>query len=267
MKHSRTQIVATLGPATHDKRIIHELIMHQVDVVRLNFSWGTHEDHAHYIKTVREVAVEEKRRIPIIQDLSGPRVQESSGHHFAGGAGEALTVKDLEDLKFGIAQGVEYVAMSYVGGADDIKKLKLVIKAMKGRAKVIAKIERQVAIDKFAEILKVSDAIMIARGDMGNEVPLEQIPFVEHDLIVACKKAKKPVITATQMLVSMVESPTPTRAEVTDIAYAIIAGSDAVMLSEETARGKYPVEAVSVMERVSVEAESHHVGKLRINRL
>jgi pyruvate kinase len=256
MRHSRAQIVATIGPATKDIATMRLLVEHQVDVVRLNFSWGTYAEHAHYIKTIRQAAEEAGRRIPIIQDLSGPRMQDVNGHHFGGGE-SILTAKDLADLDFGITQHVDYVAMSYVGSADDVRGLREEMKRRHVSIPIIAKIERKRALDNLAEIIKVSDAVMVARGDLGNEIPLEAIPFAQLRIIAACKKAKKPVITATQMMLSMVENPTPTRAEVSDVAYAILSGSDAVMLSEETARGKHPVEAVTMMERIVKEAERH----------
>jgi pyruvate kinase len=254
---SRAQIVATIGPATKDKDIVRQLVQHQMDVVRLNFSWGTHEEHAHYITTVREVAQEFNKVIPIIQDLSGPRIQSKDGHHVDPNALEILTDKDLKDLDFGLSQNVEYVCMSYVGTAHDVERLREEIAKRSSKAKVMAKVERQEGLDNIDAIIAAADAIMIGRGDLGQNIPIEQVPFAEQMIIAKCKAAKKPVITATQMLVSMVESLEPTRAEATDIAYAILLGSDAVMLSEETARGKHPVEAVTVMEKVVLEAEKH----------
>ena len=272
--NSKAQIVATIGPATKSREIIKEMIAHQMDAVRLNFSWGTYEEHAGYIKNIREDAKEAGKRIPIIQDLSGPRLQEKTGHEFNKQVQEITTEKDLADLKFGIEQGVDYVAMSFVGSASDILKLREKMKelapASSGRVgkviPIIAKIERKIALDNIDEIIKTADAIMIARGDLGNEIPLEQIPFIEKDIIEKCKKAKKPVIVATQMMFSMTENPLPTRAEVTDIAYAIINGADAVMLSEESATGHHPLEAVEMMEKGILEAEKH-LKKIEINPL
>lgn len=254
---SKAQIIATIGPATKGKEIIKEMIKHQMDAVRLNFSWGTYEEHAGYIKNVREDAKEAGKRIPIIQDLSGPRVQEKTGHEFKKGTEEIITAKDLADLKFGIEQGVDYVAMSFVGSANDILKLRGKMQEFGKVIPIIAKIERKIALDSIDEIIKTADAIMIARGDLGNEIPLEQIPFVEKDIIEKCKIAGKPVIVATQMMYSMIENPLPTRAEMTDIAYAILNGADAVMLSEESAVGKHPLEVVEMMEREILETEKH----------
>ncbi|MEI6581106.1 MAG: pyruvate kinase [bacterium] len=255
--NSKAQIIATIGPATKDKKIIKEMIEHQMDVVRLNFSWGTHEEHKEYIKNIREMAEEVGRKIPIIQDLSGPRIQEKSGHEFKKGSTEVITDKDLDDLKFGLEQGVDYVAMSFVGKAEDVSNLREQMKKFGRIVPIISKIERKVALENIDEIIKFTDAVMIARGDLGNEVPLEEIPFIEKDIITKCKIAKKPVIVATQMMFSMIENPLPTRAEVTDIAYAILNGADAVMLSDESANGKHPLEAVEMMERGILETEKH----------
>jgi len=264
---SKAQIIATIGPATKNKEIIKEMINNQMDVVRLNFSWGTHEEHAEYIKNIKESANEIGKRIPIIQDLSGPRIQEKVGHEFKTGAVEIITEKDLDDLKFGIEQGVDYIAMSFIGCAQDILDLKEKMQSFGKVIPVISKIERKVALDNIDEIIKITDAIMIARGDLGNEIPLEQIPFVEKDIIEKCKIAGKPVIVATQMMFSMTENKTPTRAEITDIAYAILNGADAVMLSEESALGKYPLEAIKMMEKEILESEKHLSKDFIINSL
>lgn len=263
--NSKAQIIATIGPATKDKEIVQKMVSGGMDVARLNQSWGTYEEHAGYIKNIKEVSQEVGRNIPIILDLAGPRIQEQESHKFNNEALELITPKDLADLEFGIRQGVDYVAMSFVGESKDILQLREEMKKLAppeigGVGKVvpiIAKIERQIGVDNIDEIIKVSDGIMIARGDLGNEVPLERIPFVQKDIIVKCKKAGKPVIVATQMMDSMMKNPVPTRAEVTDITYAILGGADAVMLSEETTIGKYPLESVIMMNKVIVEAEKY----------
>lgn len=256
---SATKIIATIGPASCSREMISEMIKHHMDVARLNFSWGEYDWHAEIIKNIREIARENNNlSIPIIQDLSGPRVQEGSEHHFGGKEeSEIITEKDIKDLTFGIEKGVEYIALSFVGRATDVIQLKKLIKERGGNQKVISKIERKLAIDNLNEIIKESDGIMVARGDLGNEFPLEKIPFIQHYIIEECKKADKMVIVATQMLLSMIESPVPTRAEVSDVAYAILDGADGVMLSEESAKGKYPVEAVSMMEKIALVAEQH----------
>lgn len=262
---SKTKIIATIGPASNSREVISELIKHHMDIARLNFSWGTYDWHTEIIKNIREVAKEEHNlSIPIMQDLSGPRVQEGSEHYFGGEEDqEVITEKDIADLDFGISQGVDYIALSFVGKASDVIKLKQLIKEKGGNQKVIAKIERKIAFENLDEIIKATDAVMVARGDLGNEFPLEEIPFVQHHIIQECNKAGKMVIVATQMLLSMVDSPTPTRAEVSDVAYAILDGADGVMLSEESAKGNYPVEAVAMMERISIVAEKNrHTTKI-----
>lgn len=253
---SQTLVIATIGPASSSKEIFGQLVDHHLNMARLNFSWGTHEEHHAMIATIREEAKARDVVIPIIQDLSGPRVQDTEGHHF-GGAVQVITEKDKDDLAFGIANGVEYVALSYVGSKKDVIELRELIRAAGGTQKIIAKIERKEAVVNLLEIIDEADAIMVARGDLGNEFPLEEIPFVQHKIITETKKKGKMVIVATQMLLSMVESPTPTRAEVSDVAYAILDGADGVMLSEESAKGKYPVEAVLMMEKIALVAEKN----------
>ena len=266
LKPSRAQIVATVGPASKNPKILAEMIAHQLDVVRLNFSHGTHDEHAVYMKNVREAAVKIGRHIPIIQDLSGPREKTRGGHQIAKKFKKVVTEKDLKDLAFGLSQNIDYVVMSYVGGAQDIKDLRKAMVKFGTVKPIIAKIERKLGVKNIDSILEVSEAILIGRGDLGNEVPLEEIPFIEKMIINKCHKAKKPVITATQMMLSMVNNPIPTRAEVTDVAYAIINGSSAVMLSEETAIGKYPVEVIKFMEKIVLAAEKH-LGKFSVPQL
>lgn len=262
---SRSQIVCTIGPASQEPAVLDALIAHGMDVARLNFSHGTYENHALLIKNIRDAARRASRTIPIIQDLSGPRVQEGTSHHLDPSAVEVITEKDLKDLDFGLSQKVEYVCLSFVGSAKDVQQLRSEISSRAPSyqlqatsfPRVMAKVERKEALENIEEIIAVSDAVMLGRGDLGQNIPIEQVPFAEAMVVHHCKEQNKPVIVATEMLKSMVENPEPTRAEVTDIAYAIILGADAVMLSEETARGKYPVEAVTVMEKVCLEAEKY----------
>ncbi len=255
---TKTKIIATIGPVSNNKETILEMIKHHMDIARINFSWGTYEWHSDIIKTIRQLSKENNVEIPIIQDLSGPRVQEGGEHRFGGKEDEeVITEKDINDLAFGIEQEVEYVALSFVGRASDVIKLKKMIKEKGGNQKVIAKIERKIAVENLDEIIKESDGIMVARGDLGNEFPLEKIPFIQHYIIQECKKKNKMVIVATQMLLSMVNNPIPTRAEVSDVAYAILDGADGVMLSEESAKGQYPVQAVEMMEKIALVAEQH----------
>lgn len=261
MTSSRSQIVATIGPKSGTPEILREMVGHHMDVMRLNLSWGTHEEHGGYIDALRAVEAGADAHIPIIWDLSGPRKQTAGEHHFdAANYDEGkglLTEKDIDDLRFGLSKGVEYVCVSYVGRKEDVEEARSAIQAQASTARVIAKIERKCAVERADEIIAAADAVMIGRGDLGHEVPIEQIPFIERELIEKCNRAGKPVITATQMLLSMMTNPEPTRAEVTDVAYAIGLGSDAVMLSEETARGAYAVEAVAEMEKIVLEAEAH----------
>ncbi len=168
---------------------------------------------------------------------------------------QAFTEKDRQDLFFGIEHGVDLIALSYVRGAEDIEKVRTLLKKKSADLPIIAKIERKVALDRMDEILRASDGIMVARGDLGMETPLEKIPNVQKKLIRKANALGKPVITATQMLRSMVDHTQPTRAEVTDVVNAIYDGTDAVMLSEETASGQFPVEAMQMMAKISQSAE------------
>ena len=299
---ARTRVVATLGPASRDEGTIGALIEAGVDVFRLNFSHGTHEEHGATIATIRRVAGD--RNVAILQDLGGPKLRLSKpvcgkpgevvaielpasvrpgdpvlladglmqlevidaaharvivGGDFPAGKGmnfpsshldiSSLTPKDEADLRFGVAQGVDLVGVSFVRRADDLAPVR------RAGVPAIAKIETAQAVTNMAEIVAAADGIMVARGDLGVEIPIERVPVVQKQLIALANRAAKPVITATQMLRSMVDSLLPTRAEATDVANAVLDGSDAVMLSEETAIGRYPVEAVRVMERILGQAE------------
>ncbi|HCC06188.1 TPA: hypothetical protein DEP94_02440 [Candidatus Nomurabacteria bacterium] len=254
----KTNIIATIGPATNKKEILLQ-ILPLIDMVRLNFSWGTHEEMSEIISLVREVSEKIGKKILIIQDLSGPRTQEKDGHHFTDGATEVLTEKDLNDLVFGVSKNVDYVAMSYVGKVDDIKDLRNHMTILGANIPVIAKIERKIAVENIETIIDESDAIMIARGDLGLAFPIEEIPFLERRILSACNKKNKYVIVATEMLLSMVKKDRPTRAEVTDVAFAVTGGASAVMLSEETTEGDYPVETVKILDRIIRNAEAHKV--------
>lgn len=265
-KHSRAQIVVTLGPASRSVEIIRKMIDHQADVFRINFSHGDHEQHIHYIKIIKEASEGANRKIPIIQDLSGPREKTDSGHRFNEKSEVVITEKDKDDLRFGLNNGVDYVALSFVGSYKDVLDLKTLMKEIGIIKPIIAKIERQDAVNNIDGIIEMADAIMVARGDLGKAFPVEKLPYIQSSIIKKCNQAGKPVITATQMMLSMVSSPTPTRAEVSDVAHAILDGSDAVMLSEESAIGKYPVETVEFMERIIMEAEGH-IGRYKFNSL
>lgn len=259
IEHSRAQIIATIGPASGNVDILKKMIEHQMDVARLNFSHGDYDLHASYIRMIREAATSAEKKIPIIQDLSGPRITGENGHSLNKSAVTVITEKDKRDLYFGLDHDVDYVALSFVSKNQDIIELKELMKNFGKIKPIIAKIERPEALENIDTIIEEADAIMIARGDLGDTMPIEQLPFIQAELIKKCNQAKKPVITATQMMLSMVNSPKPTRAEVTDVANAIIQGSDAVMLSEESAIGKYPVETIEAMEKIVLEAEKHKV--------
>ncbi|MCF7834262.1 MAG: hypothetical protein K9L98_01705 [Candidatus Pacebacteria bacterium] len=216
---------------------------------------------------IQKVAKEMNKRIPIMIDLPGPRITKKEGHGRDMEAISAITKKDEEFIKFGVKHNIEYIAVSYVGSAKDIDKCRQVIKDAGGNQKIIAKIERQEAIDNLKRIISKADAVMVARGDLGDEIPMEKVPFAQYKIIKECKKAGKPVIVATEMLTSMISNPRPTRAEVTDIANAVLTGADAVMLSNETTVGKYPIQAIMFMEKIAVEAEKNLRGKIIFNNL
>ena len=333
----RAKIVATLGPASSTEEVFRRLVRAGLDVARLNFSHGSHEQKAELIAMVRKVAVEEGKPICILADLQGPKIRtgvlvdhkpvllvegkrltitpqaiegtaervstvfttlaenlkpgdqillsdglielrvvelqgsdvvteivnggmlgEKKGINLPGIAIKvpSLTEKDEEDLIFALKAGCDTIAVSFVQNADDVRYVKSRIAALGSDAWVIAKLEKPQAIDHLDSILEASDAIMVARGDLGVEVPPEKVPAIQKHIIRRAAEYKKPVITATQMLESMIENPRPTRAEASDVANAIYDGSDAVMLSAESAAGKYPVESVAMMSKIIVETEN-----------
>lgn len=339
----RTKIVATLGPATDSDAVLEKLVLAGMDVARLNFSHGTHEEHARRIQRIRDAARRLNVPIAILQDLQGPkirvgklpapvalregevvslyatedtapagpaqvipldfpelfesvkpgdrlllddgrlslRVEETSPRSLAAqvvtggmlGSNKGInlpgvhirvasfTPKDKTDLVFGIEQGVDAVALSFIRSAEDVRQVRGVIQRLVkgGRTPLlIAKLEKPEAIAELDAIMEIVDGVMVARGDLGVEMPPEQVPVLQKRIIQAANEHCKLVITATQMLESMIENPLPTRAEASDVANAIFDGTDAVMLSGETAVGKYPVEAVTLMARIAREAESHY---------
>src|ERR1700726_611103 len=332
----RAKIICTIGPACHTEAGMCDLLRLGMDVARLNFSHGTHEDHARNIERLRKAAEKEHRTVCILQDLQGPKIRtgrltdhkpielksgstviitprdiagtptristtfpdlasevvsgarillrdglielrvrtvrgkdvvcdvlnggilgEHQGINLPGVALSipALTEKDRKDLEFGLKHGVDAVALSFVRTAADVRTVKEIIAAHKSDVPVIAKLEKPQAIDHLEEILEAADGVMVARGDLGVEVPPEKVPVIQKQVIRRASAWRKPVITATQMLESMIENPRPTRAEASDVANAVFDGTDAVMLSAETASGQYPREAVSIMSRIVVEAE------------
>ena len=231
-----TKIIATLGPATEDIEIIEQLIESGANFFRFNRKYSPTEWHQREIALVRKSAKKLGRRVGIIIDI----------HRFDYAA-------DIEDY--------DYVALSYLKKAEEIVDLKKRLISKKRNPSVIAKIENGTALDNLEEIIEVSDAVMVARGDLGKETPVEELAFHQKRIIDVCRKQHRPVIVATQMLLSMTDSLTPTRAEATDVANAVFDGTDALMLSEETTIGHNPVEAVKTMARIAKFCES--TGELR----
>lgn len=257
MTKSRAQIIATIGPSSESKSMLLAMVENGMDVVRFNMSWAETSDHQKHLNLIRDIEKEKEIKIPIIFDLPGPRVQEGKKHTYKKNLNYELSKKDIDLLKFGIKNNIDYFALSFVGNSDDILLYQEKINEFSGNQKLIAKIERKIAVENLDNILGVSDAIMVARGDLGTEVPIEQIPFLQNEIIKKTKEQNKSVIVATQMMLSMVENTEPTRAEVTDVSTAIMHGADAVMLSDETAIGKYPDLAVGIMDKIILESEKH----------
>ena len=332
----KTKIVATIGPASDSGEMLKKLIAQGMNVCRLNFSHGNHEEHQKRIDTIKKVREEMKAPVAIMLDTKGPEirlgsfkdgtVEISQGQEFTLTTREvegdstivkvsykemphdvkiggiiliddglvefkiietteteikmialnegtlknnkgvnvpnvsinlpALTEKDISDILFGIKNEVDFIAASFVRKASDVNDIRRILEENGGLdIDIISKIENQQGLDNIDEILNVSDGIMVARGDLGVEVPTEEIPLIQKALIRKCNLVGKPVITATQMLDSMIRNPRPTRAEVTDVANAIMDGSSAVMLSGETAAGKYPFEAVRTMYNICIITE------------
>ncbi len=256
-EHSLIKIIATIGPASEKPEMLNQMMRMGMDIARLNFFWGKIEEQKKRIETIKEVAKNNKKKIPIIIDLPGPRIQDQDGHTYDKNLSNRMTPEDQKFIEFGVQNEVDYFAVSFVGTKEDIVECKREIQKHGGNQKVMAKIERKDAVDNLDQILTEADAIMIARGDLANEVALEKIPFVQDEIVKKCKKAGKPVVVATQLLYTMKDYPIPTRAEATDVITAVLQGTDATMLSEETAQGKYPIKAVYVMEKMLLEAEKH----------
>jgi len=331
LRHAK--IVCTLGPATDDVKAIGGLIDAGMDVARLNFSHGTHEEHARRLTTVREAARARRKSIAVLQDLQGPKIRTGQGapaaiadcatialiegsagggdriaveysglatdlhagdivrlkdgrivlrvERVAGGRVEcavvqggeltdrmgvtlpsrrvrlpALTDQDRRDLAHGLAIGVDYIALSFVKRADDVVALREACKQAGRPTPIVAKIETPEAVDNLWEVVAAADAVMVARGDLGVEMSPEAVPVVQKEIIGTCRLQQTPVIVATEMLQSMVESTRPSRAEANDVASAVFEGADALMLSGETAAGKHPLEACAMMARIIETAEA-----------
>lgn len=332
----KTKIICTLGPASNDPEIFKLLLSYGLNVVRLNFSHGTQEEHGRTIDMVRSICERESAAVGIMLDTKGPeirtgKVQNGSvelieGQEFVLTTREVIgdnrvcsityqglpedvnpgdtiliddglialkvldidgcdikclvenggilgnnkgvnvpgvkvnlpsvTEKDISDIIFGIKKGVDFIAASFIRKASDVLEIRELLEKNGGsHIKIISKIETSEGVDNIDEIIDVSDGIMIARGDLGVEIAAEEVPLVQKRIIKKCNEAGKIVITATQMLDSMIRNPRPTRAEVADVANAIFDGTDAIMLSGETAAGKYPIESLRMMARIAARTE------------
>lgn len=331
----RTKIVCTIGPASDSVEILKEMMLAGMNVARLNFSHGTHEEHARRVENIRRAAQEVGKNVALMLDTKGPEIRTGpvregqvmleagqrivlTGREVPGDAREvsvtypdlarqlrpgqriliadgvielkvedtqdqdiicrvvaggplgshknlhvpgvsldlpALTEKDIADINFAIEHKFDFIAASFVRRATDVLAIRRVLEERGANIAIIAKIENHEGVEKIDEILKVASGIMVARGDLGVDLPPEEVPLIQKKIIEKCNRAGKPVITATQMLESMINNPRPTRAEAADVANAILDGTDAVMLSGETAAGKYPVEAVKTMARIAARAE------------
>ena len=341
----KTKIVCTIGPASDSVEMLTRLLKAGMNVARLNFSHGTHEEHQARIQSIREAAKQTGSTIAILLDIKGPKIRT---HKFENGQAElkdgsivaismqevlgtvnkfsvtyeglyddveigsrlliddglleleviektngelqakvlhggmikdhkgvnvpnvkirlpGVTEKDVQDIIFGVGQDVDYIAASFVRKAEDILEVKHILSMHHAlHIGVIAKIENQEGIANIDSILEAADGLMVARGDMGIEIAAEEVPIIQKALIKKCNLAGKPVITATQMLDSMQRNPRPTRAEASDVANAVFDGTDAIMLSGETAAGQYPLQSVQMMNRIAARVEqSLHSSNLR----
>lgn len=347
----KTKIVCTMGPNAWNTDTLKNMMEAGMDVARLNFSHGDHEEQGNNIKNIKKLREEIGRPIAIMLDTKGPEIRSgkfaesedetvelvegstvevyidgrigdathlninysglindvepgnrillddglmeltvvskakdsltckvTTGGTLGGKKGvnipnvkvnlPALTEKDKGDIIFGIEQGIDFIAASFVRKASDVREIRKILKEHNGEhIGIISKIENGEGVDNIDEIIKESDGIMVARGDLGVEIPAEQVPFVQKRIIQKCNQACKPVITATQMLDSMIRNPRPTRAEVTDVANAIYDGTDAIMLSGETAMGKYPVDAIKMMTGIAEATEEHLDYELHMKKM
>lgn len=348
MLQKHTKIVCTIGPSCHTLEKLVELVEAGMDVCRLNFSHGTHDDHAELIRLIRKASKATGKPLAILQDLQGPKIRvgdvpkegvtlkKGEDVIFTTGKAKppakipvtypmlhkdvrpgqqlllddgllsvevlkikgqdvvcrvtqgglltshkglnlpqtktsisAISEKDRDDLRFGVEQGVDWVALSFVRSAEDLKELRRLIQCYERETgvvvdaplKIIAKVEKPEAVESLEEIVAETDAIMVARGDLGIEIAASKVPLVQKRLIHACLEAGKPVIVATQMLDSMIRNPRATRAEVSDVANAVLDATDATMLSGETATGAFPVEAVEIMASTIQEVEQAMRGE------
>ncbi len=339
MLTKKTKIVCTMGPSTDDREVLRTLMTSGMNVARLNFSHGDHEEQLQRINMIKELREELGTHTAILLDTKGPEIRtgvfkdgkvevfegqtftlttediEGTNERVSVTYGElpqdvnvgnsiliddglielkveaktdtdiickvvnggmigsrkgvnvpnvrvnlpGITAKDREDIIFGLENDIDFIAASFIRNADAVREIRILCEMFgKGRRiGIIPKIENMEGVENLDEIIAVSDGIMVARGDLGVEVPAEDVPFLQRRIIQKCNDAFKPVITATQMLDSMIRNPRPTRAEVTDVANAINEGTDAIMLSGETAAGKYPIEAVRMMTKIAESTELH----------
>src|SRR5258705_536639 len=249
----RTKILATLGPATDKPGVLEAMVRAGVDVVRLNFSHGDAADHRRRMSMVRSAAAAVGKDIGVLSNSKG--INRQGG----GLTAKALTDKDLADIAVAAELGVDYLAISFPRDAADVEEARRLVRAAGSQARIVAKIERAEAVTNLEEIVRVSDAVMIARGDLAVEIGDAELPGVQKHIIQVARDLNTVVITATQMMESMVVNPVPTRAEVLDVANAVMDGTDAVMLSAETASGKHPVKVVEAMARVCMGAEKERM--------
>ncbi|CAA7601921.1 pyruvate kinase [Acididesulfobacillus acetoxydans] len=335
----RTKIVCTIGPASESTAKVQELLAAGMDVARLNFSHGTHEEHGARIAVLKEAAEKIGKHLALILDTKGPEIRTGivpdpgvelvdgsgyvldtnltqagnaervgitytnlwrevkAGEHILIDDGQldlevvsaqdsviktvirhggilksqkgvnvpespielpAVTERDIDDIRFGIEQGVDFIAASFTRKAEDIFAVRRILEDNGAPIKIIAKIESREGIKNLDAILEAADGLMVARGDLGVEIPVEEVPLYQKEMIHKCNLQGKPVIVATQMLDSMIRQPRPTRAEASDVANAILDGADAVMLSGETAAGRFPVEAVRMMDKIARKTEGAH---------
>ena len=342
----RTKIVATLGPASMDSKTLEGMLHAGVNVFRVNFSHGSHEQHRNTIKNIREILDRTGIHAAILADLQGPKLRV--GHVEEGAVvapgdrvvftnvkcegtkervymtysafpldvnpGETillddgklmmrvistnrkdevvtevvqggplkskkgvnlpntrvslpcLTEKDLEDLQVAMDEAVDWIGLSFVRNAQDIKELRAILDKNKSNAGIIAKIEKPEAVSDIEGILDATDGVMVARGDLGVEVPMESVPLIQKMIVAKAMERAKPVIVATQMMESMIDGMTPSRAEVNDVANAVLDGADAVMLSGETSIGKYPIEVVAAMAKIVMAAENSPINQIKERR-
>jgi len=239
------KIVCTLGPASNTPEIIENMLISGMDVARLNLSYGTLEEHRHTVAMVRSVSKKLDLATAILLDCPGRKRR----------TGDTKAVF-ADHLQFAKDNQIDYIALSFITSTQQVEEVKALAREMNINIPIIAKIEKGEALAVSNSIIDISDGVMVARGDLGLQISIEKVPLAQKKIIHEANQRGKPVITATEMLESMVKSPTPTRAEATDVANAVLDGTDAVMLSEETSIGQYPIQAIQMMVKIILEAET-----------